>query len=407
MAYLIPNDYLSQIQQTSLLQAISNNPAYQLIIEQVAQTAFVEALTAKYDLSQEFTDTLLYNPAAAYNAGVRIYLDAPLYSASQASYALGVLTLYSGQVYQCINAIAAPQVFTPANWQLLGNQYDIFYAITPYPVFNISKGWYNVGDIVFWKNHTYTALQQSVIFSHAQSLQYYQTYSIPYQNVFPDDPVNGPKWWKDNGAYVVPAGNLLTQNPSTYHLITQARDNISLFAGFSSGMVVGNSSYQDSTYAGWDFWIEQIGFGTLTAGVHFNYIINASGQNIGFTLIGWTFLLNQNYIIHFQPIVSQTAPLNPYSSLTSQQTIATYFIKGDNRNQSVKTHYISLVLNELYGRIPPKAIPETIANKAKAAQIWIEKASMGKDFTPGLIAIQPPQGGRIRAGSLVKQQNSY
>ena len=407
MAYLIPNDYLSWIQQTALLQVISNNSAYQLIVEQAAQTVFEEALSAKYDLSREFTDTNLYNPAAAYNAGDRIYLNANAYSSSQASYALGVLTLYNGQVYQCTTAISAPEAFNPAHWTLLGNQYDIFYAITPYPVFDISKGWYNVGDIVFWKNHTYTALQQSVVYTHAMQLQYYRTTSIPYQNVFPDDSLNGPQWWKDNGAYVVPAGNLLTQNPSTYQLLTQARDNISLFVGTTPGMTAGSSSYSDPTYAGWDFWIEQIGFGTLTAGVHFNYITNSAGQNIGFTLIGRTFLASQNYIIHFQPIISQTAPLNPYSSLTSEQTITTYFIKGDNRNQSVLKHYISLTLHELYGRIPPKTIPETFMNKRKEALLWIEKASMGKGFTPGLVAIQPPQGGRIRSGSLVKNQNSY
>lgn len=296
MSYLIPNDYLSWIQQTALLQAISNNPIYQALIEQVAQNAFVEALIAKYDLSQEFTDTNKYSPTAAYNARDRVYLDATLYSQSQASYAVGALTLFGGQVYICTTLIAAPQVFTPGNWRLLGNQFDIFYAITPYPIFDVSKGFYNVGNIVWWKNHTYTALQQSQVPTHAQKLQYYRTTNIPYPNVFPDDPVNGPNAWHDNGAYVIAAGNL-------------------------------NNT--------------------------------------------------------------------------------TFFIKGDNRNQSVLKHYVSLTLHDLYGRIPPKTIPDTIVSKYKAAMVWIESASRGNDFTPGLVAIQPPRGGRIRSGSLVKQQNSY
>lgn len=420
--YLYNGDYLQFIQDVPLQALISSNPTYQQLIEQTAQTKFFEYLSQKYDLGAEFTNTAQYDPTAAYNAGDRVYLNAPAFS-STSTYALGVLVTAptgplvngtaTGQVYACSTAVTLPGVFNPANWTLLGNQWAIYYAIYPFPIFDISKGWYNLGDNVWWKNHTYTALQQSVVLSHDQKIQYYKQGRVPLQNIFPDDPVNGPLWWKDNGPYIVPAGNLLTQNPATYFITTQARDNIYLKGG--TQLPVGGTSYTDPTWAGWDFYIEKTGYGTMVPGQDFNYTFPsappaATNPNLtatGIVLLGGaTFLNLAQYTVHFQAIVSETAPLNPYSSLTSQQLLTTYFTAGDNRNQSILQHYIALVLYYLYRRIAPKNIPDERKAGYKEAMGWLTLAMQG-NITPAVTEIQPPAGARIRSGGTIKLQNSF
>jgi hypothetical protein len=405
LSYIIYNDFLRYIQETQLNQIISSNNSYLLLAENAAQEDFKEYLSQRYDLTQEFTDTMQYDPTAAYNAGDRVYLNAPAYDQTK-TYALGVLTLSNGAVYACSVAITAPESFTPAHWTLLGNQYDMFYAITPYPVFNISKGWYNLGDIVFWKNHTYTALQKTVCLSHQQKIQYYRTGNVPYPNVFPDDPTNGPLWWKDNGAYVVPAGNLLTQNPATYIQITQQRNDIFLVGG--NQLPVNGTVYNDTSLAGWTISIERRGFGTMQPGVDYNLILNSNNQTIGWQLIkpGDKFGNGEIFIEHFEPIISTQAPLNPFANLTSEQIITTYFIAGDNRNQKVLQHFISLSVYYLYYRLAPKTIPDTRVKAQKEAMVWLTLAMEGK-IVPDLVSIQPPQGMRIRWGSNEKLINSY
>lgn len=422
ISYLIANDYLRAVQDVSLQQLVSNNPVYQGLIEQSAQAKFYEYLSQRFDLSKEFTNTTQYDPTKAYNAGDRVYLNAPAYVAAN-TYALGVLVtvptgpLVNGnatqQVYACSTAIAVAEPFTAAHWTLLGNQWDMFYTLYPFGQFDLSHNFYNVGDNVWWKNHTYTALQQSVVLCHSEKLQGFVTGNIPFQNVFPDDPVNGNTWWKDNGPYVVPAGNLLTQNPATYFITTQARDIIYLKGG--TQLTVGGNAYTDTTWAGWDFYLEKTGYGTLIPGQDFNYTFptgspaatNPTLTATGFVLLGGaTFLNLQQFITHFQAIISQTAPLNPFSSLTSQQLLTTYFIKGDNRNQSILQHYIALTLYYLYRRVAPKTIPDERVAGYKEAMGWLTLAMKG-DIVPGIAQIQPPQGMKVRSGSMVKQWNSY
>jgi hypothetical protein len=142
-----------------------------------------------------------------YRAADRVYLDAGAYSAA-VNYALGALVLQTGKVYICTTAIVAPEAFTPGHWTLLGAQYDIFFASFPQNVFNVS-GAYNKGDNVYWNGHTYTSLVQTISPDHEMILQYGNTNNIPYPNIFPDDPNNRQKYWRDNGAYTVPAGSLL------------------------------------------------------------------------------------------------------------------------------------------------------------------------------------------------------
>lgn len=206
MAYLIFSDYKKQIQTDNLLQVIGND----LNVLQTAELQAVEEafgyLTQKYDTSQEFTSTDVWTPSVAYNAASRVYLDATAYSAT-ATYNVGALALQAGKVYRCITQITVGEAFNPAKWSLLGDQYDLFFAKYPYPVFNY-EALYRVGDQVFWKNKVYTCRKASV--QWGDDIQFRVIENIPYPNIFPDDPVNGPVFWGTGTAYTVAAGTLPT-----------------------------------------------------------------------------------------------------------------------------------------------------------------------------------------------------
>lgn len=205
MAYLTPADYLRLIQDANLSQIITSNTAVQKGAELAAQAEAISYLRQKYDVSKEFTDTTQWDPTAPYSAGDRVYLSAPAYAPANA-YAVGDLTLFNGSVYKC--TIATTGAFATASWQLLGLQYAIFYALNPFTPFNLG-GMYNPGDKVFWKNAIYTCLVQTAVVGHDVGIQYYQTNQIPYANIFPDDPKEGPTHWKFEENYLIPGGTAI------------------------------------------------------------------------------------------------------------------------------------------------------------------------------------------------------
>jgi Protein of unknown function (DUF1320) len=211
LSYLIAQDYLKQIQEQNLQAVISSTPSIQAVAELAAQEECISYLIQKYDTEAEFTDTLLYDPTAAtYNAMSRVYLNASAYVAMQA-YAVGALTLYQGNVYIC-KTIIAGEAWTIAHWTLLGAQYQLFFAIFPELEFKLY--WlYNVGDLAYWKGRIYSCLKNTRLLGHQDLIQAYNTENIPYPNFFPDDPVNGPGQWYDQGAYSIPAGGLLSVDP--------------------------------------------------------------------------------------------------------------------------------------------------------------------------------------------------
>src|SRR5690349_14384226 len=122
-------------------------------------------LRQKYDVAAEFTDTLRYNTTQAYKAGSRVYTGDD------------------------------------------ENNPTFYYAAYPFPVLDVNKA-YRIGDKVWYKDHTYTAKQESPLLTHAEALQYGNTGSLPLQNVFPDDRLNGSAYWNDEGTYTVAAGTL-------------------------------------------------------------------------------------------------------------------------------------------------------------------------------------------------------
>jgi hypothetical protein len=210
MSYLIFSDFKKQIQTDNLNQIIGND----IGVLQTAELQAVEEafgyLSQKYDTSQEFTNTDVWSPSVIYKAGDRVYLDAPAYSAT-ATYALNALCLQSGKVYICTLAVNAPEAFDPSNWTLLGEQYDIFYAKYPHPIFNY-ESIYKKTDPVFWKNNTYVCQRAS--FTWGDDIQFRVYENIPFPNIFPDDPKNGVTFWGQPTAYAVTLGTLPTNTAS-------------------------------------------------------------------------------------------------------------------------------------------------------------------------------------------------
>lgn len=206
MPYLIFSDYKKQIQTDNLLQVIGND----LTVLQTAELQAIEEaygyLAQKYDTAQEFTETLPWSAAVAYKAAARVYLDAAAYSA-QATYAVGALALYTGKVYRCTTQITVAEAWNPAKWSALGDQYDLFYATYPKPVFDYLAT-YKVGDQVFWKDKTYTCRKATI--DYGDDIQFRVIENLPLPNVFPDDPANGTVYWGTGTAYSLAAGTLPT-----------------------------------------------------------------------------------------------------------------------------------------------------------------------------------------------------
>lgn len=207
MGYLIQFDYERLIQDVTLKQIISTNLKLIPPAELAGITEVRSYLRAKYDVDAEFTNTVLYNHGATYKAANRVYLDAGFYN-EKATYALNVLTLRQGKVYVCTTAIAVAEEFTIGHWKLLGDQGDIFYCAYPKDVFELSK-LYEKDDQVFWKDKVYTCQIATNVIGHNEQLQFNSTASLPYPNVFPDDPKSGAKYWGAGTPYTVPAGSLI------------------------------------------------------------------------------------------------------------------------------------------------------------------------------------------------------
>ena len=124
MAYLIPSDYLRLIQDANLSQVITSNPVVQGGAELAAQAEAISYLRQKYDVSREFANTSKWNQSSPYSAGDRVYIDAFAYVSTQ-NYHIGDLVLYLGKIYECI--LTTTGTFDSAAWNVLGNQYDLFY----------------------------------------------------------------------------------------------------------------------------------------------------------------------------------------------------------------------------------------------------------------------------------------
>lgn len=218
MAYLIASDYLRQIQDVNLQQIITSNVSVRLGAELAAQAEAISYLRQKYNVTQEFTDTNKWGKSSTYKALNRVYLDAVQYAGAN-TYNIGDYVLNTGIVYVC-NTNGTTGTFDVSKFNVVGNQYDIYYAITPVPIFNVYE-FYKKDDVVFWNNHTYKCLVQTKTGSHESDLQDHIYSNIPLPNVFPDS-TGASTSWQDLGAYNVASNTDI--NNTTYWSKSDNRD---------------------------------------------------------------------------------------------------------------------------------------------------------------------------------------
>lgn len=192
MPYLRLKDYLPFIQADQLTQVVRADDSIRLQAEIGAQAKITEYLVQKYDLADQFRNTLIYNFAKNYQAGQLIDLNFTPYSATSL-YAVNDLVLNAGLSYICKTAITVAEAFTVSKWTLLGSQYDLFYIPFPYPEFNYQNN-YSIGDKIFHKGKVYKALQPSFLTDNSQKLKYSSNTTNVYSNTFPDASSNTAQW---------------------------------------------------------------------------------------------------------------------------------------------------------------------------------------------------------------------
>ena len=207
MGYLRYRDYSRQIQDVNLTQILGADDSIRLDSEVAAEAEVKGYLAPKYDIDTEFSHTFVWSPSVAYKGYALVELNYSDYVPATV-YAINDLVTYSGKCYICIHA-GATGTFNPAHWTLLGTKYDLFNIVPPAQDFDY-KGYYSIGDQVFWKDKIYTAIKSSPILDHNTALQYGRVSSLPYPNVFPDDPIDGKTYWGTGTAFSVNAGTLPT-----------------------------------------------------------------------------------------------------------------------------------------------------------------------------------------------------
>lgn len=193
--FLRLKDYERSIQLTELAEMLRAGGDNVRLINELSTLEEVQSyLRQRYDVAEEFADTVVYSPTTTYNGLALTYLDASAWSGTP-PYSVNDLVLRSGNVYISIQAGTNQDPLTqPTFWKLLGAQYAFFYVTLPYAEFNYLT-FYNVGDKVTWNNKVYQAIQDSPTLDEQTKIQYLQYSSIPRQNVFPDDPDNGAAFW--------------------------------------------------------------------------------------------------------------------------------------------------------------------------------------------------------------------
>lgn len=236
MGYLIRSDYYKSIKEPQIVQITGGDNNILLQAEAAAMERAIGMLVQKYEIYTEFTNTQLYSVNTVYKAADRVYINYPAYVATN-SYVRGNYCTNGGQAYVCTTDTTG--VFNASHWANIGTSTSIYYASFPHPPFNL-YGNYAVGDKVFYKNKTYTALQPTSSYSNIVAVQYMYNDNIPAGNVYPDDPRNGSSWWADNGSYTVSSNLLATaayNNATSYTvgLYAQFQGNIFICLADTTG----------------------------------------------------------------------------------------------------------------------------------------------------------------------------
>lgn len=210
MPYLRYRDYARTIQDVNLSQIIASDDSIRLEAEVAAEAEVKGYLKPKYDIDLEFAETSIWSPLIAYKGYALVELNYTDYNPAT-NYAINDLVTFTGKCYICIATTTG--TFNQIKWTLIGIKYDLYNIVPTESDFNY-KGYYKTGNKVFFKDKINTALLDSPSLDHNTALQYGRLTSLPYPNVFPDDTIDGAKYWGTGTAFSVTAGTL--PNNTTY-----------------------------------------------------------------------------------------------------------------------------------------------------------------------------------------------
>jgi hypothetical protein len=356
MGFLRYFDYQNYIQNANLTQILASNDAIRVSVEQAAQAEMISYLTDKYDCDVVFAPTNNFSLTAKFKANSLVQITADAYLTTTIYTHIGIdYVLQSGKIY-VLKTSGATSTFDPSKWTLVGNQYDLFYINYPYLPFDLNK-YYIVGNIIFHKNKVYKAILPSLIQDHADKLQAGEYSNVVPNNIFPDDPINGVKYWGIGIDYTV-TGLGVIDNPSVWTAINYS---INSFVNFSGMIWQALVNVLSTDIPGQD----------ITKWQPITWI---SGDNRNAQLV--------MYMIRIL-IYHVSSRLSP-----------------NNTPIEIEKRYMGMAEDRI--KYKGKIIYPTYC-----ALGWLQECAQVGDTTVDLIEKQPAQGSRISGGSSIKQINDY
>ena len=313
MSFLRSRDYLPQIQSTILSQLTKGDPLVQADAEENAQEEISSFLRQRFDITTAFANTVVFAPTAVYNAGQLVELNYPAWI--NQNYQTGSMVSFTdGNAYICVNPTVSNE--DPSNasfWVLLGVNFGLYYISYPYPMFDVSKGNYAVGNIIYFKNNVYKCLIPSAGFGHSSLIQFEAQQKVPLLNIFPDDPVNGPVYWGTGTPYSVT--NVL---------------------------------------------IREVMRATLP------------WNSFGRYILGQVALYNNQL---WQSLTNRNSGNTPGSDIVNWQPVT--WVQGDNRDRSLVKNMVDIALYTLHSNIAPQNIPALRQKRYEKALEWCMTVAKG------------------------------
>ena len=196
---------------------------------------------------------------------------------------------------------------------MLGTNYGLYNIPYPYPIFDVNKGNYAIGNAVYWKSKIYKCLIPSQGYDHSALIQFEAQQNIPLLNIFPDDPIHGSTYWGAGTAYSV--SNLLPQQ----------------------------TAHNTAT------WV--------------NVTTYSQNQLVSYNNILWQSLINSN------------TGNTPGADIINWQPVS--FAHGDNRDRSLVKNMVDVALYTLHANIAPQNIPALRQRRYEKAIDWCLAVAKG------------------------------
>jgi hypothetical protein len=339
--YIRQRDYDRVIQAVELQQVINTDTGVQNMAYWTALAKTKAKLKQKYYVDLEFTDTNVYGPALSYTGSSRVELDFPQYNPANTYNKGDVTAVGTAQYIGNQNTITG--AFDATKWYLVGQQYDLWYLALPYQLFDMQRGIYGPGDIVYWFGNVYTCVQGTPGLSNSDELEAIMDSAIPFPNVFPNDPKNGVTYWG---------------NPQPYNIQGIAPGlPLSAYTAYSNATNYGAGAL--STYANQLWQSQKVGNLNITPGTD---------------ITAWL------------PII---------------------WIAGDNRDQMVLDCLLHLIVFDLTPRIAADNVEDARLENMKRAWKMLTDLAQGEMNADQLIIIETNQGLSTQYGGVTKTGNTW